>query len=57
MCPNISKPQNSEQTVKSNGSVTTSTVTCAVGYDVVGDAESYCKTDGTWSSTEPTCSK
>ncbi|KAH3840554.1 hypothetical protein DPMN_114004 [Dreissena polymorpha] len=42
--------------VHTDGSTTTATFTCDVGYTMSGSANLACRSDGGWNVTQPTCS-
>ena len=43
--------------VESNGTVSKATFSCAIGYDMIGEAEIACGVNGTWSNEYPSCGK
>ena len=45
--------------VTNNGTFVTSvaTFTCDFGYELIGDTQRVCQSDGTWSNMVPTCDR
>ncbi|KNC49452.1 uncharacterized protein AMSG_05459 [Thecamonas trahens ATCC 50062] len=56
-CPALTAPTNGNAPASYSRTITSvaSPYTCNAGYDLSGSASRTCQSDGTWSSTTPTC--
>ncbi|XP_060586067.1 sushi, von Willebrand factor type A, EGF and pentraxin domain-containing protein 1-like [Ruditapes philippinarum] len=55
LCPSLDEPSSGTVTLSTSGTQTKATYTCDAGYNLNGDEERMCNSDGTWSMSEPTC--
>lgn len=56
-CQALTSPTDGNVTLSSNGTLTTATFTCEIGYSLDGKSAIQCLADGTWSNSSPTCRK
>ena len=54
-CSDLEAVSNGSQVFSSTGSQTTVTVTCDIGYSLEGQNTLTCDSNGSWTSTIPSC--
>ncbi len=57
MCPELFSPDNGLVTFTSRRPGSGATYTCDSGYIINGNERRVCQPDGSWSNSEPTCSR
>jgi len=54
-CADLQTPGSGSVVMSTDGSTTSAKYTCDIGSTLVGESTPTCNSDGTWTSTSPTC--
>ncbi|XP_052791545.1 CUB and sushi domain-containing protein 3-like [Mya arenaria] len=54
-CTTLTQPDNGNMTTSTDGSASTVTYTCDVGYTLAGDGTRQCSVTGVWTGSDPIC--
>ena len=54
-CEDLQLPSDGNVTMVTNGTITSVTFSCDVGFTLDGDAQPECQTNGTWTAVQQTC--
>ena len=56
-CPDLTAPTNGVVSFSATTPGSSATYTCNTGYQLVGTSSRTCQSDGTWSDSDPTCTR
>ena len=54
-CPSLMTSLSGTVNLTTNGTISSATVSCAIGYTVIGEQQLNCLTNGSWDVVEPQC--